>query len=116
MRGAAWEWGWGREFGWRWGIFTGACAREVYGGRNPGWGSERVENGIREFEGVRESYSRVPRTSSQGWAVDLSAFLVAWRTTSLPDREVIDALVLPATPGPSPALAAARAQPPTTYS
>jgi len=55
---------------------------------------------------VRESYSRVPRTSSQGCAVDLSAFLVAWRTTSLPDREVVDALVHPAHAGPSPALAA----------
>src|SRR2546427_12594802 len=62
--------------------------RRSTAGETPGWGSERVENGIREFEGVRESYSRVPRTASQGCAMDLSAFLVAWRTTSLPDREV----------------------------
>jgi len=42
--------------------------------------------------------------------MDLSAFLVAWRTTSLPDREVIDALVHPAHAGPSPALTAVLAQ------
>src|SRR6266702_4832466 len=84
--------------------------RSSTAGQNPGWGSERVENGIREFEGVRESYSRVLRTSSQGCAIDLSAFLVAWRTTSLPDREVIDALVHPAHAGPSPALTAVLAQ------
>jgi len=39
--------------------------------------------------------------------MDLSGFLLAWRTTALPDREVIDALVHPAHAGPSPALAAA---------
>src|SRR3989440_7168636 len=38
--------------------------------------------------------------------MDLSGFLLAWRTTALPDREVIDALVHPAHAGPSPALAA----------
>src|SRR5207247_1545840 len=86
-----------------------------YGGRDPGWGSERVENGIREFEGVRESYSRVLQTSSQGCGVDLSAFLLAWRTTSLPDREVVDALVHPAHAGPSPALAAVLAHWPGGY-
>src|SRR5881628_537149 len=37
--------------------------------------------------------------------MDLSEFLLAWRTTSLPDREVIDALVHPAHAGPSPELA-----------
>jgi peptidase M50-like protein len=37
--------------------------------------------------------------------VNLSEFLLAWRTTSLPDREVVDALVHPAHAGPSPALA-----------
>src|ERR1700747_2144282 len=65
-----------------------------YGGRNPEGGRERgdVENGIWEFEGVRSSYTRLPRTPSQE-RVNLADFLVAWRTASLPDREVIDALV-----------------------
>src|SRR5881628_104981 len=47
--------------------------------------------------------------------MDLSAFLVAWRTTSLPDREVIDALVHPAHAGPSPALAVVLANWPGSY-
>jgi Zn-dependent protease len=47
--------------------------------------------------------------------VDLSEFLLAWRTTTLPDREVIDALVHPAHAGPSPALAAALARWPGSY-
>src|SRR5205809_7259111 len=47
--------------------------------------------------------------------MDLSAFLVAWRTTSLPDREVVDALVHPAHAGPSPALAAVLAHWPGSY-
>ena len=64
---------------------------------------------------MRESYSRLPRTSSQGCAVDLSAFLVAWRTTSLQDREVIDALVHPAHTGPSPELATMLARWPGRY-
>ncbi len=64
---------------------------------------------------MRESYSRVLRTSSQGCTVDLSAFLVAWRTTSLLDREVIDALVHPAHAGPSPALAIVLAQWPGSF-
>jgi len=38
--------------------------------------------------------------------VSLSEFLLAWRTVSLPDREVVDALVHPDHAGPSPALAA----------
>ena len=38
--------------------------------------------------------------------MNLSEFLLAWRTTSLPDREVVDALVHPAHAEPSPALAA----------
>ncbi|PYO75807.1 MAG: hypothetical protein DMD67_10415 [Gemmatimonadetes bacterium] len=42
--------------------------------------------------------------------MNLSAFLLAWRTTSLPDREVIDALVHPAHADPSPALEAALTQ------
>src|SRR5437660_1654536 len=41
--------------------------------------------------------------------MDLSGYLLAWRTTALPDREVIDALVHPAHAGPSSALAAALA-------
>ena len=36
--------------------------------------------------------------------MELRAFLTAWRTTTLHDREVIDALVDPAHSGPSPAL------------
>jgi Zn-dependent protease len=36
--------------------------------------------------------------------MELRAFLVAWRTTTLQDREVIDALVDPAHAGPSPTL------------
>lgn len=39
--------------------------------------------------------------------MDLSGFLIAWRTTTLPDREVIDALVHPAHAAPSSALAEA---------
>jgi len=64
---------------------------------------------------VRESYSRVLRSSSQGCTVDLTGFLAAWRTTSLPDRELIDALVHPVHAGPSPALAAALAHWPGSY-
>src|SRR2546421_2271689 len=41
--------------------------------------------------------------------MDLSGYLLAWRTAVLPDREVIDALVHPAHAGPSAALAAALA-------
>jgi Zn-dependent protease len=47
--------------------------------------------------------------------VNLSDFLLAWRTTLLPDREVIDALVDPAHAGPSPALAAALERWPGSY-
>src|SRR3989440_208584 len=39
--------------------------------------------------------------------MDLSGYLLAWRTTALPDREVIDALVHPAHAGTSSAFAAA---------
>lgn len=45
----------------------------------------------------------------------LSDFLVAWRTTSLPDREVVDALVDPAHARPSPRLAAELALWPGSY-
>jgi membrane-associated protease RseP (regulator of RpoE activity) len=47
--------------------------------------------------------------------MDLSEFLLAWRSTPLADREVIDALVDPAHAGPSPALAAALAEWPGSY-
>src|SRR2546426_12536972 len=47
--------------------------------------------------------------------MDLSEFLLAWRTTPLPDREVIDALVHPGHAGPSAALAAAFAHWPGSY-
>lgn len=47
--------------------------------------------------------------------MNLSEFLLAWRTTSLPDREVIDALVHPAHAEPSPALAAALGAWPGSY-
>ena len=45
----------------------------------------------------------------------LSDCLVAWRTTSLPDREVVDALVHPAHAAPSPKLAAELALWPGSY-
>jgi Zn-dependent protease len=47
--------------------------------------------------------------------MDLSDFLLAWRTTQLPDREVIDALVHPDHARPAPALAAALALWPGSY-
>ena len=64
---------------------------------------------------MRGNYSRVSETPRQGHAVNLTAYLLAWRTTSLPDREVIDALVHPAHTGPSPALAGALVQWPGSY-
>src|SRR4029077_34151 len=74
-----------------------------------------VENGIWEVEGMRENYSRVAETPRQGRAMNLTAYLLAWRTTNLPDREVIDALVHPAHAGPSPALEGALSQWPGSY-
>jgi Zn-dependent protease len=47
--------------------------------------------------------------------LDLSKFLLAWRTATLPDREVIDGLVHPAHADPSPALAAALGRWPGSY-
>jgi len=47
--------------------------------------------------------------------VTLTRFLLAWRTTPLHDREVVDALVDPAHAEPSPDLAAALRQWPGTY-
>lgn len=47
--------------------------------------------------------------------MDLSEFLLAWRTTAVRDREVIDALVHPGHAGPSPALARALAGWPGSY-
>ena len=45
----------------------------------------------------------------------LTRFLLAWRTTPLHDREVVDALVDPVHAGPSPELATALRQWPGTY-
>ncbi|HET9384043.1 MAG TPA: hypothetical protein VFO67_02770, partial [Gemmatimonadales bacterium] len=45
----------------------------------------------------------------------LTRFLVAWRTTPLHDREVIDALVDPAHAAPSPELAGALREWPGSY-
>src|SRR5260370_42264801 len=87
-------------------ISTWALLRCSTTGETPRWGSERSEKGIWEFEGVRRCYSRVRRTPSQEQAVSLSEFFLAWRTTSLPDREVIDGLVHPLHTGPSPPLTA----------
>ena len=47
--------------------------------------------------------------------MELRAFLLAWRTTTLHDREVIDALVDPGHAGPSPALQAALSRWPGHY-
>jgi membrane-associated protease RseP (regulator of RpoE activity) len=47
--------------------------------------------------------------------VTLTRFLLAWRTTPLHDREVVDALVDPAHDGPSAALAGALREWPGTY-
>src|SRR5713226_2164872 len=96
-------------------ISTWALLRCSTTGETPRWGSERSEKGIWEFEGVRRCYSRVRRTPSQEQAVSLSEFFLAWRTTSLPDREVIDGLVHPLHTGPSAALTAALARWPGTY-
>src|SRR5690348_3377934 len=96
-------------------ISTCVVPRSSTAGETPGWGSERVENGIWDFEGMRENYSRVAETPRQGRAVNLSAYLLAWRTTNLPDREVIDALVHPAHAGPSPALGGALSLWPGSY-
>lgn len=47
--------------------------------------------------------------------MELSEFLVAWRTTAVRDREVVDALVHPSHAGPSPGLARALTRWPGTY-
>ncbi len=47
--------------------------------------------------------------------MDLTPFLLAWRTVSLRDREVVDALVHPAHAAPSPELAHALARWPGSY-
>ena len=47
--------------------------------------------------------------------MDLTPYLLAWRTTPLRDREVVDALVHPAHAGPSPELARALAEWPGIY-
>jgi membrane-associated protease RseP (regulator of RpoE activity) len=47
--------------------------------------------------------------------MDLTPFLLAWRTTALRDRQVVDALVHPSHAAPSPGLAAALAQWPGSH-
>ena len=47
--------------------------------------------------------------------MDLTPFLLAWRTFALRDRQVVDALVHPSHAGPSPELTAALPQWPGTY-
>ena len=54
---------------------------------------------------MRETYSRLPQSPSQERRVNLADFMLAWRTVSLPDREVVDALVHPMHAHASPALA-----------
>src|SRR2546422_34110 len=68
----------------------------------------QAEDGIRDVAVTGVQTCALP-------ILDLSAFLVAWRTTSLPDREVVDALVHPAHAGPSAALAAALAHAPGSH-
>jgi len=47
----------------------------------------------------------VPFSQDRTIPVDLTPYVIAWRTTVLHDREVVDALIHPAHAGPSPALA-----------
>src|SRR5439155_645692 len=85
-------------------------------GETPRWGRERGDvNGNWKFEGMRDTYTRLPRSPSQERRVTITDFLLAWRTTSLPDREVVDALVHPAHAGPSPGLAQVLRQWPGSY-
>src|SRR2546430_14721812 len=85
-------------------------------GETPRWGRERGDvNGNWKFEGMRDPYTRLPRSPSQERRVTITDFLLAWRTTSLPDREVVDALVHPAHAGPSPGLAQVLRQWPGSY-
>ena len=53
----------------------------------------------------RGHYARGRAQLSQERQGDLASFLVAWRTTQLRDRQVVDALVHPAHAAPSPELA-----------
>src|SRR6266550_7625656 len=64
---------------------------------------------------MRDTYTRLPQSPSQERRVTITDFLLAWRTTSLPDREVVDALVHPAHAGPSPGLAQVLQQWPGSY-
>src|SRR5512135_72410 len=57
----------------------------------------------------------MPSSQDQGGPLGLAPYLLAWRTTPLWDREVIDALVHPAHAAPSPALARALAEWPGDY-
>jgi Zn-dependent protease len=47
----------------------------------------------------------VPSSQDRTIPVDLTPYVVAWRTTALRDREVVDVLIHPTHAGPSPALA-----------
>jgi len=49
----------------------------------------------------------VPFSQDRTIPVDLTPYVIAWRTTVLHDREVVDALIHPAHAGPSPVLAQA---------
>lgn len=57
----------------------------------------------------------MPSSQDQGGPAGLTPFLLAWRTTPLRDREVVDALVHPAHAAPSAALADALAAWPGDY-
>jgi Zn-dependent protease len=57
----------------------------------------------------------VPSSQDPGGPAGLTPFLLAWRTTPLRDREVVDALVHPAHAAPSAALAGALAAWPGDY-
>ena len=57
----------------------------------------------------------MPSSQDQGGPAALAPYLLAWRTTPLRDREVVDALVHPAHAAPSPGLAEALAAWPGDY-
>lgn len=54
---------------------------------------------------MSKTYARGRADVSQEQDEDITAYLLAWRTTRLPDRQVIDALVHPDHAAPSPGLA-----------
>src|SRR5881296_44329 len=95
-------------------ISTCVVLRRSTAGETPGWGvnASKMESG--SSKGCEGAILGFPAPRVKG-AMDLSEFLVAWRTALLPDREVIDALVHPDHARPSPALAAALARWPGSY-